>query len=281
MRVAAIQLTAGADIGANLAQALAAVRAAAADGAQLVVLPEKWLAIGGATALRPAAQLLDGPVVGQLQALAAELGIDLIAGSIPEAADPGDADQRLRNTSLHLTPAGEVAAAYRKVHLFDADVAGVRYRESDAERPGDHPVTATLADPFWVAGLTICFDLRFPGLYGALASAGATLLTIPAAFTLATTRAHWEVLVRARAIEHGAYVIAANQSGTHADGTASGGQSLIVSPWGEVLAAAPEKGAATIVADLDPAAVAHAREALPTAALARPEAYQARPVPFD
>jgi deaminated glutathione amidase len=275
MRVAAAQLTAGPDPAANLAQALDAVRAAAATGASLVVLPEKWLAIGGAEHLRPAAQQLDGPVVAQLANLARELQIDLIAGSIPEAPAPGAADQRLHNTSLHLRPDGSVGAAYRKIHLFDADIAGTRYRESDAEAPGDHAVVTTLADGT-VAGLTICFDLRFGPLYAALAAAGATVITIPAAFTLATTRAHWEVLVRARAIELGAFVIAANQSGTHPDGTTSGGQSLIVSPWGEVLAAAPEAGDAILSADLDPGAPARAREALPIAALARPEAYGVR-----
>ncbi|MEH3054643.1 MAG: carbon-nitrogen hydrolase family protein [Patulibacter minatonensis] len=277
MRVAAIQLTAGPDVEANRAQAFAAVRDAAGEGASVVVLPEKWLAIGGADSLRPAAQQLGSELVTALGALAAELRIDLIAGSIPEAPAPGEPDARLRNTSLHLRPDGTLAAAYRKVHLFDADVAGVRYRESDAERPGDRPVISQLAEGGVVAGLSICFDLRFAPLYRALADAGATLITVPAAFTLATTRAHWEVLVRARAIELGAHVIAANQAGTHADGTRSGGQSLIVSPWGEVLARAPEEGAAIITADLDLAASAQAREALPTGVLRRPEAYLARP----
>lgn len=276
MRVAAIQLTAGPDRDANLAQAVAAVREAAGQRATVVVLPEKWLAIGSAAELRPAAERLDGALVNQLGALAAELGIDVIAGSIPEAPPDGDDDARTWNTSVHLRPDGSLAAAYRKIHLFDADVAGVRYRESDGERAGDGPVVTTLADGTR-AGLTICFDLRFPGLYRALADAGAQLIAIPAAFTLATTRAHWEALVRARAIELGAFVVAANQSGAHADGTVSGGHSLIVSPWGEVLAAAPEEGAAVLVADLDLAAVAHAREALPTGRLARPAAYAAPP----
>lgn len=280
MRVAAIQLTAGPDPAANLEQGIAAVRDASAQGAALVVLPEKWLAIGGADALQPAAVELDSPLVGELSALAAELGIDLIAGSVPEQPPADDPDRRLHNTSLHLRPDGTLGAAYRKVHLFDADVAGVRYRESDAERPGDHAVITTLADGT-IAGLTICFDLRFGPLYRALADAGATLITIPAAFTLATTRAHWEALVRARAIEIGAHVIAVNQTGTHPDGTATGGRTMIVSPWGEVLAAAPEDGPAIIFADLDPAAVRHAREALPTGQLARPSAYAVGPADSD
>lgn len=276
MRVAAIQLSAGPDPAANLAQATTAIRHAAHHGAQLVVLPEKWLAIGDAAALRPAAQRLDGPIVTQLAALAADLRIDLIAGSIPEAPARDDPDQRLANTSLHLGPDGTIHAAYRKLHLFDADIAGTRYRESDAERPGHGPVTTTLADGT-ITGLTICFDLRFGELFNTLATAGATLITLPAAFTLTTTRAHWEPLLRARAIEHGLHLIAANQHGTHPDGTTSGGRSLIVSPWGEPLATAPETGDATITADLDPHATTHAREALPTHQLRRPDAYATQP----
>ncbi len=275
MRVAAIQLSAGPDPAANLAQATGAIRRAAIDGAELVVLPEKWLAIGDANALRPAAQHLDGPVVGELSALAAELHIDLIAGSIPEAPAPGDPDQRFANTSVHLAPDGTLRAAYRKIHLFDADIAGTRYRESGAERPGAGPVITTLASGT-TAGLTICFDLRFGELFHTLVEAGATLITVPAAFTLTTTRAHWEPLLRARAIEHGVHLIAANQHGTHPDGTTSGGHSLIISPWGDLLAAASEDGDATITADLDAAAVTRAREALPVQNLRRPAASRAR-----
>lgn len=276
MRVAAIQLNAGPDAEANLARATKAIRDAAATGAALVVLPEKWLAIGGADALAPAAQHLDGPIVTHLAALAAELHIDLIAGSIPEAPAADDPDRRTANTSLHLRPDGTVAAAYRKLHLFDADINGTTYRESAAERPGTSPVTTTLADGT-TTGLTICFDLRFPALYTALTDAGATLITTPAAFTLTTTRAHWEPLLRARAIETGSYLIAPNQHGTHPDGTTSGGHSLIISPWGEPLATAPETGPAIITADLDPTAVTRAREALPTRHLRRPDAYATPP----
>jgi predicted amidohydrolase len=279
MRVAAIQLTAGPDHDANRVQGMSAIRSAAALGVELVVLPEKWLAIGGTAALRPAAQRLvgaRGPVVTELAALATELQVDLIAGSLPEAPRPDDADQRLWNTSLHVRRDGTVAAAYRKIHLFDADINGVPYRESHAERPGAQPVVTTLTGGVR-AGLTVCFDLRFPALYGALAAAQVALITVPAAFTLATTRAHWELLVRARAVETGAFVVAANQAGTHADGTSSGGQSLIVSPWGEVLARAPETGDATLTASLDFASVTQARAALPLATLARHDAYGVPP----
>ncbi|MFT4034446.1 MAG: nitrilase-related carbon-nitrogen hydrolase [Patulibacter sp.] len=276
MRVAAIQLTAGADRHANLAQALGAVRDAAAAGARLIVLPEKWLAIGDGTTLAAAAQRLDGPLVAALAGVAAELEVDLIAGTIPEAPPAGDPDRRPWNTSLHVAPGGQLRAAYRKLHLFDAEIDGRQYRESAGERRGEHPVITTLADGT-VAGLSVCFDLRFAPLYATLVAGGATLLTVPAAFTLATTRAHWEPLLRARAIDAGAWVIAANQAGQHPDGTRSGGQSMIVSPWGEVAARAPESGDAVVIADLDGAAVTDARSALPTRALVRPDAYARTP----
>ncbi|MDQ8044857.1 MAG: nitrilase-related carbon-nitrogen hydrolase [Solirubrobacteraceae bacterium] len=293
MLAAAIQLTAGPDSGANFGAAVAAVREAADRGAALVVLPEKWLAIGGAQELRPVAEPIDGPLVERLRGLAEELGIDLVAGSISEGpgvaaagglrvvAGPGadgSPDERFFNTSLHLTPDGEIAAAYRKVHLFDADVAGRRYRESDAERHGREPVVSRLVRaPEFAIGMAICFDLRFPDLFRTLASGGANVITLPSAFTQRTTRDHWEVLVRARAIELGAFVVAANQTGVHADGSRSGGQSMIVDPWGRVLARADEDGADIVFAELDLGAVATAREALPVLSLRQPEVYE-RPV---
>jgi predicted amidohydrolase len=289
MLAAAVQLTAGPDPGANFGAAVAAVREAADRGATLIVLPEKWLAIGGAEALTPVAESVDGPLVERLRGLAQELGVDLIAGSISER--PGSAtagglrvverpggegarDDRLFNTSLHLTPDGEIAAAYRKVHLFDADIAGRRYRESDAERHGHEPVVSELVrDPDFSLGMAICFDLRFPDLFRALAGGGANVISLPSAFTQRTTRDHWEVLVRARAIELGAFVVAANQTGVHADGSRSGGQSMIVDPWGHVLARADEDGADIVLADLDVESVAVAREALPVLALRQPDVY--------
>lgn len=293
MLAAAVQLSAGPDPDANLRAAVAAVREAAERGATLVVLPEKWLAIGDAAALEPVAEPLSGPLVDQLGALAEELSIDLVAGSISErsgAAGIGglrlvagdgptpsgsDADARLHNTSLHFTPDGRVAAVYRKVHLFDADIAGRRYRESDAERHGRQPVVSQLAtDPAYEIGMAICFDLRFPGLFRALAAGGANVITLPAAFTERTTQDHWEVLVRARAIELGAFVVAANQCGEHPDGSRSGGQSMIVDPWGRVLARAEADGPAIVIAELDLGLVGAAREALPVQALRRPDVYE-------
>lgn len=271
MLSAAIQLNAGPDAEANLARALAAVREAAGAGAKLVLLPEKWHAFGGAAVLDAVAEPFGGPLMQQLRDLAGELQIDLVAGSISERGPA--ADERLLNTSVHFRPDGSLGAAYSKVHLFDADIAGRRYRESDAEQPGHEPVVSQLADPAFIAGLTVCFDLRFPELFVRLAQAGANVITLPAAFTERTTRDHWEVLVRARAIELGAYVLAANQYGEHADGSRTGGTSLIVSPWGEVLARAGADEPAILYADLDPGAVAQAREALPVLALRRPEVY--------
>ncbi|MDO9357246.1 MAG: carbon-nitrogen hydrolase family protein [Solirubrobacteraceae bacterium] len=300
MLAAAVQLSAGADPERNLAAGVAAVREAADRGATFVVLPEKWLAIGGADELGAAAQVLGGPVVEQLGALAKELRIDLIAGSISERAGghgsgglrlvdggaraagtvaaPEGADTRLHNTSLHFTPDGQLVAAYRKVHLFDADVSGRRYRESDAERHGREPVVSRLGgDPSFTAGLAICFDLRFPDLFRALVTGGANVITLPSAFTERTTRDHWEVLVRARAIELGTFVVAANQCGEHPDGSRSGGGSLIVDPWGRVLARAAEDRPEIVMAHLDRGLVDVSRDALPVLDLRRPDVYE-RPV---
>lgn len=271
MRVALVQLTAGPSADDNLQQAIDAVREAAARGARLVVLPEKWLAMGAPAVLQAAARDYGAALPSQLGALAAELQIDLVAGSIPEPAAPGD--PRPYNAALHLRPDGTIGARYRKVHLFDADVDGRRYRESEGERAGDELVTTTLAGGT-VVGLSICFDLRFGGLYDALARRGAQILVVPAAFTLATTHAHWEVLLRARAIEHGCFVLAANQCGAHADGSRSGGQSMVISPWGEVLARASEAAPEVLCVELDLAEITRARAALPTAQLRRDELYR-------
>lgn len=271
MLSAAIQLNAGPDREVNLAAGLAAVREAAAAGAALVVLPEKWVAHGDAATIGAAAQPLEEWAGGPLQALATELGIDLVAGSVSERR--ADGDERLFNTALHFAPDGGAPAAYRKVHLFDADIAGRRYRESDDERAGDSLVVSPLAAEGLSLGLAICFDLRFPELFGALADGGASVIALPSAFTERTTRDHWEVLVRARAIETGSYVIAANQCGGYADGSRTGGSSLIVSPWGEVLARAGTDEPEIVYAEIEPAKISEAREALPVRRLRRPEVY--------
>ena len=197
MRAAAVQLTATADKARNLETADRLVRAAAKDGASLVVLPEKWSVLGPPDDLRAGAEPLDGPALGWARDVARELGIDLVAGSIAERVAGRD---RGANTSVHVGPDGQDRGVYRKLHMFDVQVGGRDYRESDTEAPGDEIVTSTLADGTRL-GLTVCYDVRFPELYRRLAVEGALVIAIPAAFTEPTTRDHWEVLVRARAIE--------------------------------------------------------------------------------
>jgi deaminated glutathione amidase len=268
VRAAAVQLNSTPDKGRNLETADRLVRRAAAEGAQLVVLPEKWPVLGTGSDLREGAEPLDGPAGTWARGVARELGIDLVAGSVSERV-PGE--EKLRNTSLHVGPDGDVRATYRKIHMFDVEVDGTVYRESDHEEPGDEPVLSATADGVEM-GLTVCYDLRFPELYRILAVRGARIVTIPSAFTLATTRDHWEVLLRARAIENQAFVVAPNQIGEHAPGLRSGGRSMIVDPWGLVLALAPDEET-VITADLDLDRQADIRRRLPSLASRRPTAY--------
>lgn len=252
-----MQLNSTGDVDRNLAAADRLTRAAARDGARLVVLPEKWPALGPPEVLRAGADRADD-VLAWASATARELGIDLVAGSL--SVHDG---ARMRNTSFHVGPDGEVAARYAKAHLFDVDVEGRVYRESDHEDAGDEPVLTRAADGTGV-GLAICYDLRFPALFEAL---DAEVFVLPSAFTLPTTRAHWEILVRARAIEQQAFLIAANQTGEHPGGLRSGGRSMIVDPWGVVLAQAGEGPEEThVVADLDLGALARIRAELPALA---------------
>jgi deaminated glutathione amidase len=269
VRAAAVQLNSTADPSANLASADRLTRAAAADGAGLIVLPEKWTAIGTDEQLRSAAESLDGPAIAWARATARELGVDLVAGSILERL-PGQ--QKLANTSVHVGPDGELRAVYRKLHMFDVQVGGRSYRESELEEPGDEIVASETADGVEL-GLSICYDLRFPELYRILAVRGARVIAVPAAFTLATTRDHWETLLRARAIENQAFIVAANQVGAHPGGYRSGGRSMIVDPWGLILAQAPDtEGHA--VAELDLERQRKIREQLPSLANRRPVAYR-------
>jgi predicted amidohydrolase len=233
-----------------------------------VVLPEKWSVIGSPDDLRAGAEPLDGPAIQWARAVAAELHIDLVAGSIAErVADR----EKLANTSLHIGPDGEIHATYRKIHMFDVEVEGTVYRESETEDPGDEIVTSETAGGVEL-GLSVCYDLRFPELYRILAVRGARIIVIPAAFTLATTREHWETLVRARAIENQAFVVAANQYGLHPPGNRSGGRSMIVDPWGVVLAQASDRET-YVIADLDLDRQAQIRRDLPSLANRRPAAY--------
>jgi predicted amidohydrolase len=264
IRVAAVQLTATADVARNAATADRLVRAAADAGATLVVLPEKWVALGPGEVLKANAQPIDGPAMTWAREIARELGIDLVAGSFSERVG---GQERLSNTSAHIGPDGEVRAVYRKVHMFDVEVDGTVYRESDHEQGGGELVVS--GD----IGMSVCYDLRFPELYRALAVAGARILVVPAAFTLATTREHWEPLLRARAIENQCFVIAANQIGEHAPGLRSGGRSMIVDPWGVVLATAPDTET-FVTADLDLDRQSDIRAQLPSLANRRPEVYE-------
>jgi deaminated glutathione amidase len=271
MRAAVVQLNSNADKPANLAAAERQVRAAAADGAELIALPEKWNVLGDADALRDGAEPLDGPTLSAVSDWARELGVTVLAGSIPEAVD---GDDHLFNTSVLVGPAGERLATYRKIHLFDVDVGGVAYRESDTERPGAEVVLAHAESggERVELGLTVCYDLRFPELYRILAVRGARVLTVPAAFTAVTGRDHWEVLVRARAIENQAFVVAPGQVGAAPPHYDSWGHSMIVGPWGDVLAEVSE-GAGFAAADLDLAEQERIRAELPSLANRRPGAY--------
>lgn len=268
MKVAAVQLNSTADRKANVAAAERHVRAAAADGAQLIVLPEKWTAMGSEEDLRAAAQPLDGPAVGWARQLARELGVELVAGSFLEKVPERE---KLANTCVHIDRDGEIRAVYRKIHMFDVEVGGHVYRESAIEQPGEEIVLSRTAGGVEL-GLTVCYDLRFPELYRILAVRGALIVTVPAAFTLATTRDHWEVLLRARAIEDQVFVIAANQVGAHPAGQRSGGRSMIVDPWGIVLAQAQDSEG-HVVADLDLERQQAIRAGLPSLANRQPGAY--------
>jgi deaminated glutathione amidase len=262
MRAAAVQLQSTTDSEQNLASAERLVRAAAADGAELVVLPERLDIRGGTSDYLAGAEPLDGRPVEWARGLARELGIDLVAGSIAERRE---GRERVSNTSVHVGPDGALRAVYRKIHMFDIEVEGTVYRESEHTEPSGEIVLSETANGVGL-GLTVCYDLRFPELYRILALRGARIVTVPANFTRVTGEAHWEVLLRARAIEDQVFVIAPGQgnlAGTDGD---SYGNSMIVDPWGEVLARAPMEGEHVIAAELDLARQEQIREKLPSLA---------------
>jgi deaminated glutathione amidase len=265
LRVAAVQMTSGDDRAANLETAARLVGAAARAGARLVVLPEKWPYIHGPRT-REGAEPLDGPSLGAARDWARDLGVAILAGSVIE--DGGG--ERPHNTSVLVRPDGSTAGVYRKLHMFDVDVGGISYRESAATAPGSEIVVAEALGRR--IGMSVCYDLRFPELYRRLVLAGAEVLVVPAAFTVATGRDHWEILLRARAIENQAFVIAAGQYGAHADGTTSYGRSMVVDPWGTVLAQAAD-GEGLAVADLDLARLAEVRARLPALRHRRDDVY--------
>jgi deaminated glutathione amidase len=268
MRAAAVQLNSTDDKERNLETAERLVRDAARDGAELIALPEKWNLLGPGDALRAGAEDLDGPTLSAVRSWALELGVHVVAGSISERVAERD---KLSNTSVLVGPDGEVGAAYRKIHMFDVDVGGVAYRESEHEEPGTEIVVSSVADV--PVGLTVCYDLRFPELYRILAVRGARVITIPSAFTLHTGKDHWEPLLRARAIENQVFVLAPNQIGEAPPHYNSYGRSMIVDPWGVPLATAPDDEC-FVAADLDFALQDRIRESLPSLANRRPESYR-------
>jgi deaminated glutathione amidase len=269
IRVACVQLTSGRDKASNLAKAEKLVAQAAATGADIVALPEKWNVIGPPDVLHETAESIDsGDSVDAMRHWASTHGITLVGGSITERRE---GREKLSNTCLVFDPEGELVATYRKIHLFDVEVGGLTYRESEAEEHGEEPVVAEAEG--WPVGLTICYDLRFPELFRVLALEGALLATVPAHFTLYTGKDHWDLLLRARAVENGFYVAAPAQVGETGIGRPSYGRSLIADPWGTVVAQAPDEET-VISAELDRAWLEEVRRRLPSLSQRRPEAYR-------
>ena len=267
-RVALIQTRTPASHAAALAELEPLIRRAAGEGARLIVTPE-----GSNILQRDRAKLLplltsveDDPVVQGVRALARELGVEILVGSALVRREDGQA----ANRAVFIRTDGRIAAAYDKIHMFDVDLPArgdkpaEKARESEVYTPGENAVV--LDAEVGRLGLSICYDIRFPQLYRALSKAGAQILTVPAAFTRPTGEAHWEVLLRARAIENGAYVIAPAQGGFHEDGRGTWGRSTVVAPWGEVIAKLDHDEPGVLIADLDLAEVTKARVAIPALA---------------
>jgi predicted amidohydrolase len=269
IRVACVQMTSHDDKAANLERAERLVARAAATGADVVVLPEKWNLIGRVADYREGAEELDrGESVAAMHRWAVTHGITLVGGSITERRE---GREKLSNTCCVFDPTGVRVAVYRKIHLFDVEVGGHVYRESEAEEPGDEPVVAR--GEGWPIGLSVCYDVRFPELYRILALEGAELVTVPAHFTTHTGRDHWHVLLQARAIENQLYVAAAAQWGETIAGKPAYGRSLIVDPWGIVLAQAADEDT-VISAELDRARLREIRDKLPSLKNRRALAYR-------
>ena len=257
-------MTSTTEVERNLSAAEALVEQAAARGAVFVGLPENFAFLRSEGQPAPEPQDLDGPWVRRMASLARRLRVTLLLGSLPERV-PGDT--RVRNTSVLLGPDGGTIAVYRKIHLFDIDLPGMEHlKESKAVAPGEEIVVAESA--IGPVGLSICYDVRFPELYRELAHRGARVLCVPAAFTARTGKAHWEVLLRARAIENLAYVLAPAQVGEHGGGRASHGQAMIVDPWGAVVAQVPD-GEGIALAELDFERLERLRRELPALRHAR------------
>ncbi|MGV3573825.1 MAG: carbon-nitrogen hydrolase family protein [Devosia sp.] len=266
MKIAAIQMRSGLDPEANLAALEPLLTEAAAQGVDYALTPEVTMIFPeNRDQLRSVAAPFEGhPQLAKVGALAKRFGIHVHIGSLPIPLEDG----RFANRSVLFGPDGGQLATYDKIHLFDADIAGLNaYRESATYKGGEEAVTVPL-DPFTL-GFSICYDMRFPRLYNTLANAGANLIAVPAAFTVPTGQAHWHVLLRARAIETGSYVIAAAQGGTHANGRSTYGHSLIIDPWGKVIAELDHDEPGVLVAEIDPQAVVEARQRIPALSNAR------------
>jgi deaminated glutathione amidase len=264
LRVACVQLRSGEDVGENIRAASALIREAARGGAQFIATPENTtlMAADGGARLAASFDEAHDPAIPVFAALAKELGVHLLIGSLATVVAGAQGTNKTANRSYLFAPDGTVTARYSKIHLFDVDLSGgEHYAESATVAAGDRAVLAQT--PWGKLGLTICYDVRFPHLYRTLAQAGAFAFAVPAAFTVPTGEAHWHVLLRARAIENGAFVFAPAQGGSHANGRKTYGHSLIVGPWGEVLAEAGiDPG--VIFADIDPAQSAAVRARLPS-----------------
>jgi len=263
-QAAAIQMSAGPVRAENEARALSHLDRACEAGARLVGLPEMWEHVGPAAQKREFAGALDGPQLARVRELCARRSVWCLAGSIAERA----ADGRVHNTAVLIDPRGGIAASYRKLHLFDVDIPdGARYRESEAVAPGEAvPPVVELGGLGVKLGLSVCYDLRFPELYRRLAEQGADILSVPAAFTAYTGRAHWEVLLRARAVENQAYAFAPAQAGRIGppqENRQAWGHAMIVDPWGEVVADAGPSGDGFALGRIDPARLAQVRRDLP------------------
>lgn len=268
LEVALVQMNSGDDKDANIRRALDGIDRAARTGARLVVLPEVWTYLGDPSGNHNAAEPVPGPLSGILAERAQRHGIFLHAGSFFERET---GEPRLFNTSVVFDPRGELISKYRKIHLFDVDLeSDISYRESETIAPGDEIVTFDL-DGLTV-GLTICYDLRFPELFRILALQGADLIMVPAAFTMATGKDHWETLIRARAIENTTYILAPNQTGQHPPGLWCHGRSMIVDPWGVVMAQASDQ-VTVISATLDFTHQRRIRQQIPSLANRMPDRY--------
>lgn len=267
--VAAVQLSSGSDVESNVTRATDLIALATSQGANYVQVPEYFNYLGPPNGFERAAETIPGPTTNRMADVARELGVTLHLGSLLEHSPIAG---KFFNTSVLLSPSGDIVATYRKIHLFDVDLPGaIVHRESDAIAAGDELVLANL--PLFALGMTICFDVRFPELYRALTSAGAELLAVPAAFNAITGAAHWDTLIRARAMENHAFVVAAAQVGTTNEGIATYGHSIIVDPWGVVVGQAITNQPEVVMATIDLDDVRRRRQQIAVMEYRRPDLY--------